>query len=91
MAEKVRGFQKLIGLKVVAVRGVTNKDRRIKRVPVEFLLFSDQKTFIEFTEQDYCSYHDCASYARQVEVRESKERFEQLTMSPYADSTDYDF
>lgn len=36
-----------------------------------FLLADDGKTVVEFHEQDYYSYHDCSTSARECEVYEN--------------------
>jgi hypothetical protein len=82
-------FRQLVGLRVVALRGTTNNDRRIKKVPLTYVLFDDEKTYLEFTEQDPHSYHDCSSSARNIAIYQDAERWTVLmTNNNYADSTE---
>jgi len=43
----------LVGLEVKSVRGDTDGK-------LQYMLFSDTETFIEFAEQDECAYHDAS-------------------------------
>lgn len=36
----------------------------------QIILLNDGKTYIELEEQDYHSFHDCASSARHIQVRQ---------------------
>lgn len=71
----------LIGMRVVALRGIRRRkseyDRRLT-CELRYILFNDEETYIEFDEQDYYTYHDCASSARHVSIRKDKEKWKQL-------------
>lgn len=57
-------LNKILNLKVVAIKGF-ELDRRItKRIEPRYILFDDGKTYIELEEQDYHTYHDCSTCAR---------------------------
>lgn len=58
----------LVGLKITAFRGQVWDDRE-QSVPLEFILFNDEATFIEVCEQDYYEYHDCSHSARHLTLR----------------------
>lgn len=73
---KELGIRELIGLTIVAVKGY--KVLNSKRVPSEFILFSDGETIMDLEEQDYYTYHDCASYARIITVSKNKERYDNI-------------
>jgi len=71
-------FEEILGLEVVAVRAC-RIDRRIRRnLEPEIILFSDKKTFIELSDQDYYTYHDCATSAKHIEVRQDPERWNMI-------------
>lgn len=78
-----------IGLKIVAAKGFTPQDERIKSIELQYLLFDDNETYIEFDEQDYYSFPDCSSSARIINVRKNSETWKNI-MENYPDAT-YDF
>jgi hypothetical protein len=61
-------IQKIIGLKVVAIKGVRTDMRRKKHFYQQYILFDDGKTYIELDDQDYYTYHDCDSGAKRISV-----------------------
>lgn len=71
-------LNKIIGLKVVAIRGVTNKKVSKNTIEPHYILFSDKKTYILLEEQDYYSYHDCSCCARIIEVHSDKENWKNI-------------
>jgi hypothetical protein len=85
-----------IGLKVIAVRsyvGLTEKGMPRKRLPYciepEYIMFDDEKTFIELEEQDYYSYHDCSSGAREVRTTQDTARWKRIMEdAAYADANE---
>ena len=79
----------IIGLKVSSIRGYKNSDGRIKKVEAEFIMFDDGETFIQLEEQDYYSFHDCSTLARNITVWKDKERYERYMKFPEAN--DFDF
>lgn len=74
--DKELKIKDLIGLTIVAVKGY--KILNSKRVPSEFILFSDGETIMDLEEQDYYTYHDCSSYARVITVSKNKERYDNI-------------
>ena len=71
-------MSKIIGLKVVAIKG-HNTDRRVKKcIEPSYILFSDGKTYMELEEQDYYSYHDCSFSARNLCVFEDAGMWERI-------------
>lgn len=62
-------IQAIIGLKVVAIKGFRTDMRRKKGFDPEYILFDDEKTYIEIDRQDYHTYHDCDSSARLIQVK----------------------
>lgn len=77
-------IMKIIGLKIVAVRGldINPKANKTKKKNVQFgpcfVLLDDRKTYIEFEEQDCWSYHDCDESARNIKIRQNKEKWEYI-------------
>lgn len=67
----------LIGKSVIAVKGF-RADRRVKRVDPQYIMFDDHETFIEFENQDYYTYHDCASSAKHISVYRDRDRWERI-------------
>ena len=65
-------FLKLIGLKVVAVKGFRTDMRRKKHFSPQYILFDDGKTYIELEDQDYITYHDCATSAKHISIMQSE-------------------
>jgi len=56
-------INKIIGKKVLAIRG-SESTTSGKHVEPRYILFDDGKTYMDLDEQDYYSYHDCATNAR---------------------------
>lgn len=65
--KKMPDILRLVGLKVVAVKGISYS-LKVKKVEPKYILFSDKKTFIELEEQDYYTSHDCDSSARIISI-----------------------
>lgn len=65
--KRIFDMSKIIGLKVIAVKGIPYS-LKIKDVEPRYILFSDKKTFIELEEQDYYTNHDCDNRARLIEI-----------------------
>lgn len=63
---------KVLNKTVVAIVAYQS-DRRVKigLIP-RYILFDDNTTVVEFTEQDYYSYHDCSCSARNIIVHSDK-------------------
>ena len=63
-------MKRIIGLKVHGIKTLDkNKEPGI-------ILFDDGETYMELSEQDYFSYHDCATSARHVYVYSDKQMWE---------------
>jgi len=85
-------FKDIIGLKIVAVKGIPNRyqtKKQNKTVPTQYVLFDDGETFMRLDEQDYYTYHDCNSSAMELNISKSKEMWDRFMT--YPDSTDCDF
>ena len=81
MSKRIPEINKIIGLKVVAIKGY--KGRSVEPV---FILFSDKQTYIKLVEQDVYTYHDCANWARIIEITQDEEFWNRL-YKEYPDST----
>lgn len=68
-------LDKIVGL---TVHKVIAKDGSWKFSDSETILFTDGKTIMELEEQDYYTYHDCSTSAREVEVYENSVMWERL-------------
>ena len=90
MVRKVKksNMLKLVGKKIVAVRGIVprfQEKRKFPEISVDYVLFDDKKTFLQVEEQDYYTYHDCSSLAREIRIVEDKERWKNI----YTDKKTY--
>lgn len=82
-------IQDLVGKKIVACKGLKDPDKRKTRqvIPLDYILLDDNETIISFDEQDYYSYHDCASSARHVHIRKDPVMWKFIMTDPvYANS-----
>jgi len=82
-------LQKLKGLTVDCVRGIRT-DQRIKSgFSPQYILFTDEKTYMALEEQDYYTYHDCNFNARCLRIEEDERMWkiikEDLKRYPEAD------
>lgn len=72
-------LEKIIGLKVVAIRGHRPERKNSRRgIEPEYILFDDGETYICLVEQDPYDYHDCSFRAREIEIYSSARRWEQI-------------
>lgn len=63
-------WQHLMGKKIVAFRGYpSNSGHSRESVDLSYILFDDGETYIELSEQDMDTYHDCSRMARLIQVR----------------------
>lgn len=67
MKKEMADILTIVGLKVVAVKGIEYSLKQ-RNVEPKYILFSDKKTFIELDEQDYYTSHDCDSSARTIKI-----------------------
>ena len=68
-------MSEIIGLKVVAIKGFSSGNKKIEP---QFILFSDGKTYIEFSEQDEYAYHDCSLSARHISIIQNERQFVEI-------------
>ena len=69
-------LSKIVGKRVLTIRGFASKKKEY--IEPRYILFDDNKTFIELTEQDYYTYHDCSSAVRYIEVKQDKIRWKDI-------------
>lgn len=62
------GIELLLGNTIHRIVGYRNRLCG-KICYAQYILFSDKKTYIEITEQDYYTFHDASSSARELNVR----------------------
>jgi len=65
-------LKKIIGLNIVAIKGIRTDRRKKKGFSPQFILFDDEQTFIELEDQDYYTYHDCDSSAKTITLRQEE-------------------
>lgn len=83
-------FQDLVGKKIVAIKGhipLSQRRRKHPDIPIEYILFSDRRTYLMFEEQDYYSYHDCSSSARHIYLMDDPKQWKYI-MENLPDSTE---
>lgn len=70
-------LHKLIGKKIVAVRGHRADRRSKKPVEAEYILPNDNETYIKLSAPECHAYpyHDCSSSARRIEVWKNKDKW----------------
>lgn len=80
------------GLTISRILGHKKKDKRIKHPVIrpQYILFSDGETYIELEEQDYHSYHDCSSSAREIRVIRNKDFYNSLLDWDDLDDANFD-
>jgi len=65
-------IKKIIGLKVLAIKGIRTDMRKKKNFEPHFILFDDEKTYIEVESQDPYTYHDFNPSAKSFRVMENE-------------------
>jgi hypothetical protein len=73
-------IEKIIGLKVVAIKGCRYDMRKKRNFSPHYIIFDDEKTFIELDDQDYYTYHDANSNAKTISITQN-DIFWKLLMS----------
>jgi len=64
-------LSKILGLKVVAIKGnAKTNNNKPKYIEPVLILFDDKKTYIWFEEQSQYDYHDCSSTAREINIEQ---------------------
>lgn len=71
-------WNRLLGLKVKALRGYPSERFGKPYVPLSVVLFDDGETFMEFKEQDYYDNHDCSHSARHVDLYKDAELWRKM-------------
>ena len=59
-------IDKIIGQTVIAIKGEFSDEGLY--IEPSYILFSDKETLIHLTEQDYDTYHDCSTLARELNI-----------------------
>ena len=83
-------WKSLIGLKILAIKGNKyeyqswNRNKKVESKIIKplFIFFDDKETYIQLEEQDYYSYHDCSSQAREIYINKNKKEWENLYTNP---------
>ena len=75
MSEKLNDV--LIGKTIIALRG-SKRYKKQKNVELEYILLNDNKTIICLDNQDYYSYHDCSSNAKEITIKISTELWQNI-------------
>ena len=72
-------FDKLLGKKLVALRGVPRKPAYHNKIVTElgYILFEDG-WIMELDKQDPYDYHDCSSSARDINIYQSQELWQRM-------------
>lgn len=80
-------LSKIIGLRVVAIRGVKERKNE-KSTRINYILFGDGETYIEVQDQDYYTYHDCSPAAKELIVWRNKRQWDRIMSNSikYGDS-----
>jgi hypothetical protein len=75
---------KIIGLKVVAIKGVKG-DPTPHYILFDdektYVYLDDEKTYVYLDEQDFYTYHDCSSSARTIHVDEDEKFWKHMIES----------
>lgn len=77
-------FTKIIGLKIIAIKGYkpwknhgpNKKDK--KPINPDYILFDDEKTYIEIDTQDPYVYHDYNDNAKILTIKQDKKKWKEL-------------
>jgi len=69
---------KLIGLKIIACK---KYEKNKYADSPKFIFFNDGKTFIELDDQDYYTYHDCSSSAKEIKIFQDEQTYNNLINS----------
>lgn len=79
----------LVGKTIVAVRGFST-DRRHKTFTPQYIMFDDQETYIELEDQDYYTYHDCSTSAKEIQIYHNKQMWEEImnNLKDYPNATE---
>jgi len=78
---------KIIGLKVTSVRG----HGKNKNIEPSYIMFDDKETYIVLCKQDEYSYHDCSCSAREIEIYQDKQGYEEIVKRTKIANIDIDY
>jgi len=67
----------LMGKTILGVYGIKNRKNQKQRIEMQYILFTDGKTIMEFGEQDM-NYHDCDSSARTINFYEDRQTWKNI-------------
>lgn len=67
----------ILNKKIIAIRGHRERKNQ-KHIETAFLLFDDEKTIIEFEEQDTYDYHDSSHTAKEVVIWDNKDKWNEV-------------
>lgn len=69
-------WSEIIGKKILCYRGYKMKNK--EAVEINFILFDDEETILEFREQDQYDYHDCNNSARVLSVSKNRKLWAEM-------------
>jgi len=85
---KLVNITDILNKKILRVVGTKKKNRYVE---AEVILFDDEETFIQLEEQDYYSYHDCSSSAKELQIVNDPDMWKVFnTDKGYANTTETD-
>ncbi len=76
-------LDQLNGKRIMAVKSYPHKTKNLEPA---FILFDDQETILELSEQDYYSFHDCSQSARNIYIYKDKEKWLRFIEFPNANA-----
>ena len=71
-------FEKLIGLKVSALKHFRRDKRKKRSLRVEYIMFDDGQTYIELQDQDCYTYHDYATSAKHISIMQDPDHWKRM-------------
>lgn len=77
---KTLQFADLIGKQVFAFRGILNKNKFPASISLDYILFNDEQTIMEFQEQSAYDYHDYNNTAREIHVYSDSELWKKCSI-----------
>lgn len=74
------GWSTLIGKSIKCYRGFLYKPEGSRKTVcgLDYILMDDGETIITLSEQDYYTYHDCSSSARNINIQQNKELWDRM-------------
>ena len=84
-------IKEILGLKVVALKSVDkwHKEKFYKneKMPINYILFSDRKSFLILNTQNMDVYHDCNEDALEVDFYQDEDQWKDI--EEYVDADDF--